>query len=394
MLVPNGRVSTSEPSITFLNCVNFCLLLAACGCFTAFVASAQRPAQDYVVTTAGDTLRGRITVSFKGAGRVTLRQPGQPRARFSPAEARSYGDAVGVMGQSQAVGPRKTQQFMAPLVQGPVSLYGGYNANGAKRYFLQVPDTAYLVEIVPATAQLTFHQKLAGCSSLEFGSTAMHSRYPTNYAGLTRLVMQYNACTKPQQPSTLVKSPATVRIVRGLKAGVNVSGFALSYYAFPTPKTRSVGYQGGLFLRATNKTPFSIQVEALLSTLRSTYGQPSSARTVEVDYKQVQFPLLLRYTLGLGTVRPFVNAGALIGLNFDNKSMDSYRSSSSPPRQDPITTLGTYGIGASAGIGATIRRTGLPELGVELRFDRMRYGNYVFFTPRHNSLRLDVSVGF
>ena len=377
--------------------------LVAAFALTVTVAVAQRPAkQDYIVTTAGDTLRGQILVSGKGKT-VQLRQAGGQPIKFGPTEARSYGDAAGVMGVVQTVGPHGTPRFVRPLVQGPVSLYGGENSQGKKSYFLQIPDTTYLVEIPPQTAHLTFHRLLSGCKTLQFTSNETQRRYPIRYTGLSRLVMDYNACTQPQRPSRLIRSAAGLRLTYGLKAGLNVSDFGLSFDTYPAEQKQATGYQGGIFLRASNKTPFSLLLEANYTFLRSTYGPANYAngvfsfsRTVSIQYVQAQLPLLVRYTFGNGSVKPFVNAGGLYAINLNNKSVETEKRTRPPftETRRPITTPEDGGFGLTAGAGTTIHYASLPELSLEVRYDRVRYGNYVFFTPRHTSLHFDVSVGF
>ena len=335
---------------------------------------------------------------------IQLRRADGERIKLGPTEARSYGDAAGVMGVTRNVGPHGAPQFVVPLVQGPVSLYSGANSRGEGSYFLQVPDTTYLIEVKPEVAQLTFHRLLPGCATLQFGTNATQRRYPIRYSGLSRLVMDYNACSQPQRPSQLIKGAGGARFTYGLKAGLNVSDFELSFDPTPTEQKQATGYQAGLFLRASNKTRFSVQLEANYTYLRSTYGPVTVnnfggsvlTRVVSIEYTQVQLPLLLRYTFGNGSIRPFLNAGGMFAINLSNKSVETERRSSQPPveSRQPITTPEDAGYGVTAGVGTTVRYASLPELSFEVRYDRLRYGNYVFFEPRHSSIHFDVSVGF
>ena len=371
--------------------------LAVAFALSATAAIAQRPTkQDYVVTTVGDTLRGQILVSGNG-NTVRLRQADGKRIEFGPTEASSYGDAAGVMGVAQKVGPHGAVQFVAPLVQGPVSLYGGKDSQGKRNYLLQLPDTAYLIEIRPQTAQLTFHKLLSGCETLQFGTNEAQHRYPICYTGLSRLVMDYNACTQPQRPSQLIKSSAGLRFTYGLKGGLNLSDFQLSPEPYPTEQKQANGYQAGIFLRASNKTRFSLLLEANYVSLRSTYGPAnypngifSYTRTVSIQYTQVQLPLLVRYTFGTGPIKPFLNAGRLYAISLNNKSTMIDRRTISPFTETyrPIDKPeGSFGW--TLGAGSIIRYSSLPELSLEARYDRVQYKG-----GRHTSLRFDVGIGF
>jgi hypothetical protein len=180
-----------------------------------------------------------------------------------------------------------------------------------------------------------------------------------------------------------------------------VSNFKLSFDLPPTEQKQATGYQAGLFLRASNKTRFSLLLEANYTYLRSTYesdNNPSNlvTRVVSIDYTQIQLPLLMRYTFGNGLIRPFLNAGGMFAINLNNKSLETFSLNSQPleKSRQPINTSEDIGYGVTAGAGTTIRYASLPELSFEVRYDRMRYGNFIYFVPRHSSIRFDVSVGF
>ncbi|MBD2769985.1 PorT family protein [Hymenobacter sp. BT664] len=211
--------------------------------------------------------------------------------------------------------------------------------------------------------------------------------------------MDYNACTQPQRPSRLIKGAAGVRFAYGLKAGINVSNFAFPFNPSPAERKQAVGYQAGLFLRLSNKSRFSLLLEASYTHLRSTYesanvpGSVFSTYVVSIDYTQLQVPLLVRYTLGRGPIRPFLNAGGMFAINLNNKSVVTERDFSLPIERDfsqPLTTPEDLGFGVTAGAGTTIRYASLPELSFELGYDSMRYGNYLL----HNSIHFDVSTSF
>ncbi|WP_324677265.1 porin family protein [Hymenobacter sp. GOD-10R] len=368
-------------------------------------AAAQHTATDYVVTAAGDTLRGRIQLVGKHAQLIRLYRPGMPAAEFSANQARSYGDASEPIGISKTVGPHGTPQFVRPLVQGYVTLYGGENAQGDKRYYLQPTDSTYLIEVPPSTARLTFHRLLAGCSSLDFGDDATVRQYPYNYSGMTRLIMAYNTCRQPSQPSKLAKATSGLRASFGLKAGLNWSDFSLSATPYEGNHTQAIGYQGGAFLHFTTKTRFSVQVEATYLALRSNYGPTdaytgtslySATSSVSIRYSQVQMPLLLRYTLGYGNVRPYINAGPSYGLNFKNQSATIRQRSDQA--QAEHYTLGhpdRSSLGWVGGVGLLIDRPALPILSVEARFDKLVDGlGYIAYTPHHNTFRLDLGIAF
>jgi Outer membrane protein beta-barrel domain len=324
-----------------------------------------------------------------------------PSKRFVASEIQSYGDQNGVLGKTLLVSPQQIPQLVRPLVTGPISLYSGRGADGKKGYFLQSPDSTYLVQIADPTAQLTLHRFLPSCPTLEFGTAKVQQRYPVNSVGLTRLTMEYNRCRHPQEPSNVQKHSDGIRLAYGIKAGINVSDFQLAYEPYPGERENRLGYQAGIFLRLYNKSRFSTIVEANYLSLRNKYRSSTSTislmeeREVTIDYQQIQIPVLLRYTGGSGMIRPYINAGILYGHNIRNTSADVLRRFSIPARvvNTPIN-MAKYGVGWTAGIGTTIQRKNLPELGLEARYEQTKYAGYAYFTPIHTSVRLDVSIGF
>jgi len=372
---------------------------------TAGIAAAQSAKQDYVVTTAGDTLRGYIQTENKYMQLVRLHRPGVARAKFDATQVSSYGTAAGPMGVSRIVGAHGTSQFMVPLVQGHVNLYSGKNEQGDKRYFLQPADSAYVIEVAPSTARLIFHRLLSGCSSLDFSNDETARQYPYTYSGMTRLIMNYNACQQPNQPSKVIKPSTGWHASLGVKAGVNKSDFALYADDYASTHTQAYGYQAGAFLHIVTRTNFSMQLEATYLALRSYYG-PIATNTgtslytansaISLAYSQLQLPFLIRYTIGHGTLRPYVNTGPSYGVNFNGRSALIYqRSDRSSSDKQSLGRPELGSLGWTAGAGFLIVRPSFPTLSVEARFDRLGdyFDNLEYYTY-HRSLRLDLGITF
>lgn len=352
-------------------------------------------------------MRGHIQLSGKGYNTVRIARPGVPQAQFGPAEIQSYGTKGRSMKVSKVSGTGATPQFMLPLVEGYVSLYRGENAQGQKRYFLQQPGGAQLTEIEPLNNQLTLARALSGCATLDFGTDEFQRRYRYTTEGMTRLVMDYNTCRQPTQPSTVSRRPSGVRASLGLKAGVNVSRFDVQAQAYAGlgQQRDALGYQAGAMLNIATLTPFSVQMEATYMTLNSSYGPyeayagnigyPSNTHSLRIKYSQVQVPVLLRYSFGHGMLRPYLNAGPTVGFNFKNSSADTYPSTSTGLIAEPVQ-LGKSALGFAAGAGLTINNAPLPGLSLEIRYDRLgeSTGSTEYFSNlnRHSSLRFEVGI--
>ena len=369
---------------------------------SAFAGFAQSTPPDYVVTTAGDTLRGNLQLLGKQYTRVRLHRDGMAPTEYGPMEAAAYGSTAGPFAVSKVVGRGGKRQFMFPLVHGPASLYLGTTANQDEGYYLQAPDSSYVVAVKKASNQLTLAQMLPGCTTLEFGSNALQTRYPYSSAGLSGVVMAYNQCRQPQQLSRLVKRDTGMRILFGVKAGLNMSQFNLGLdNSYRDTHHNANGYEVGLTLNLTTHRHWSVQFEALYIAARSTYGPftlnnynsgiPVNDLTLHLQYSQMQFPILAKYTAGYGKMRPYLSLGPTFARILNSKVVFTYPSASTSgaiiTAENPSIFYGT-GIGYVAAGGVAIHLPMLPVLSVEARFSDM-FANAVI---KHNFFSLDLGV--
>lgn len=368
-------------------------LLLTFSLLSTYASRAQSTPPDFIVTTAGDTLRGEVRQIGKHFSKVRLYRPGQAPVQFSAAEATSFGSIRGVESVSRTVAPQGQPQFVKPLVVGPVSLFTGENAQQDKRYYLQIPDSTYLIEVAPVTSQLTLARNLAGCQAFEFGTNAFQRQYPYSNAGLSALVMTYNRCQQPQLLSRIVKHSTGIQFFAGVKAGLNMSRGVVLPDVFTAGPRKNVGVQGGFMVNVATRTPLSVQVEALYVALRSengpaeatTYnsGIPTNTVSATLQLDQVQVPLLLRYTLGHNTIRPFFNAGFVFSNNIRNRSAIHFPNS--PTTADVPISIARTSLGFAGGGGLTIYRAWRPFLTFEIRYDQLE--------PNYNSTALGIEAG-
>ncbi|MGY2132009.1 porin family protein [Hymenobacter sp. HD11105] len=384
------------------------LLAVICGLLVE-TASAQMVNPDYVVTVKGDTLRGRIQVIGKRQNTIRLHRSGIAPMKFDAAQISSYGNASRPIRISREIGSGGPSQLLAPLVSGYISLYTSEDEQQEKQYYLQVADSTHVKAVKRATHQLTLAQTLPGCSTLDFGSNEIQSRYPYTSKGMTQLIMAYNKCRHPALPSTVIKRASGWHASFGLKGGVNTSSFNLtgtSYAGFGKQK-QATGYQVGASVNFSTLSNFSLGLEANYMQLRSLYGpyelyyynlgNPENTHTIQIDYSQIQVPLLLRYQVGRSMWRPYVNAGPSIGIKLHDSSVDTFTSASSDTKSEAIE-VGKRSLGIAAGGGVSIHHHSLPILSVELRYDRMNQGvahtNYAVHLRQQRSIRLDIGVTF
>ncbi|GAB3296595.1 hypothetical protein GCM10027348_19060 [Hymenobacter tenuis] len=310
----------------------------------------------------------------------------------------AYGDKTGVILVSHPIEARGTRQFMVPLLEGPVNLYSGSHKDGGTRFYIQPHDSAFVVEVAPATPRLAYIRVLSDCPSLDFTQSNIELRYRYSPLGVTTLVQEYNKCRYPQQSSKPISYPRGNYFQVGIKAGLHTTRFEFSDIG-PSQKQQEflLSYHAGLFFLFSSKRHLAMQLETVYMATAGGYGPVdvfngyapyTTTRTYSLRYSQLQVPLLLRYT-GYGTgIRPYVNVGPLFSMNFNHRSEDILQNSNrTTPSKTPLKTPDGGSLGAAAGVGVLIKRSSLPELSVEARIDRM-------IEYRQTAIRLDVGVVF
>ncbi|AHJ98468.1 porin family protein [Hymenobacter swuensis] len=358
----------------------------------AGTVAAQKTSNDFVITSSGDTLRGQ-TVFSKRLQQIQLRQPNQPVQTFSASQAAAYGDETGPIRVSKRVDHQANPKFLTPLLNGPVSLYSGENAEGELRFFLQPQDSAYVIEIQPRTPRLAYLRVMPGCEKLDFSNFGIESLYRYNTGSLQHLVQTYNACRYPQQASS---SPVTIggyRTQFGVKAGANITRFTEQSVILGKQESL-LSYQAGLYLWISSKRAWGLQTEVTYAKIKSGYepvnvyngyATYTTTRAIEIDYAQIQIPLLLRYTLPGINWRPYISVGPSYSFNFNRKSAEVFQDSDkASPVRKPINIPITNNIGTAAGIGLLLPK---PKLSIEGRVDYT-------FDPIRVALRLDVGLAF
>ena len=116
--------------------------------------------------------------------------------------------------------------------------------------------------------------------------------------------------------------PAAAGVQFGIKAGGNMAkptGADADDIA-DTLKTK-VGFVGGVFIAFNLSNSFSIQTEVLYTMKGATYEYTDVEETVEEklygDY--IEIPVLLKFKLLAGPVRPFIFAGPYVGFKLSEK---------------------------------------------------------------------------
>ena len=131
-------------------------------------------------------------------------------------------------------------------------------------------------------------------------------------------------------------------------------------------------------LNAYGRSPFALQLEAVYTALRSEYGpfdlysynsgSPGNTAVAQIRYNNVQLPAMLRFSVGHGAIQPFVNAGPVVALSFNNTSTTSFPLAQTPAE---LIAIGRFHTGFAAGAGTSIKLSALPTITAEFRYTRL-----------------------
>ena len=331
----------------FKNC---CALLGAAvlSVSTAGIAQAQKNFQPgFIVPLSGDTLRGEVD-SRGGQRMATLclfRTAADPtQRRYSPTELKAYGFATGAHYEScplPTAPGTPAALFLQVLAQGKATLYTYTDEEARTRYFFRKDRSGAVTELVQTQQNVPrggvlvqeqaypFRQVLSQAFAECFAVQPMLSKAELVDSKLVAIFDRYNTCDKaaPAAPATLLVRVSKVRF--GVLAGVQSASTTLDDGGEVDVKStlRPVIGVALLFQPATFNQKLAFRLEALYQTqvLTADYQRNAgvvttlkSSRQATVTLKTLRVPLMLRYSLLLGKVQPYLQAGAMVAVLLDS----------------------------------------------------------------------------
>lgn len=296
--------------------------------------------------------------------------------KYTPSEVKEYGFKDGRVYLSKEIQISGSTQrvFLERLVDGNTTLYF-YRGKGIKTYFIE-KDSSLLVELAKGNGRrdsLNFRNRLTNLTidCPELGNSIKLVRYKKGL--LTELISRYNNCEIKPFPY----------FKYGLLFGYEstkpyILAFQKVEYLDELNFVFEEGITYGLFVDIPIKAGnFSSHMELSYSRL----GFSSSKRIGDkgIDFaanlSSLKLPVLVRYTIPLSTIRPFLNVGPLMAYN-QNKGDELYSTNIGENTIEIFNIQGasfisTYQLGHSIGIGVEYIRS---------------VGHSIFFEARYNSL--------
>ncbi|WP_207432281.1 outer membrane beta-barrel protein [Sabulibacter ruber] len=311
-------------------------LLSLFFAFLAFTVFAQRNFKPGYIIQKGDTLKGQISQkgAVKSSQKVIFRPSSEATAIiYTPSQIDGYGTQDGHRFESFILGKGDTARslFLNVLVQGKTSLYAYRDEESEVHYYvIKEGTTRELIrkkvkEVQPDGQRVlktydfykgTLQEMTQDCPAL----TIKRKKLTFNQNSFSDFIVNYNQCTAPTS-LTYISKPEKVEVTWGAVIGGAISTLQVENV---NPKVFNETYNsgleptGGLFINST--TPWvskklSFQLEALYNRVR--YAQDLSDKElfkeneykIDIDLTYLKVPLLVRYSLPVGKVEPFVNIG-------------------------------------------------------------------------------------
>lgn len=395
------------------------------GLFLTLPALAQSPrATAYLLTNAGDTLRGALEITrFPTEYGVRLKVgdgAGQP---FQLADTKGFGTADGRCYQRRRVsfapqqalvaqpgqlgGQDSTTVFLQELIAGKVHLYRldyhlqadrlpmAYSEYVNEFYYVQAPGSR-LVMLQQATYQQVLAKLFQDCAS-----SSQPAAPPVAFSGpaLAKAVLRYNTtCAQGfAAPRVFTQRPpdAPSEVHFGLRAGVVLGkiSYADSYYLDNKTFDYSPNLAVGLSLRISNHAQNSLTTGLYFTARRNTgstaylvpggYTNQGETLTLsqQVAVNTLQVPLIAQLMLGKKTtgLLPFFSFGLVPGIAFSNTATIDvltpvYAPGSFVGRQTAKSTNGLTGDSKTSGLLGLQGSVGLqPRIGTRTLLAELYY---------------------
>lgn len=294
---------------------------------------------------------------------------------FSPYEINEYGISKNLIYVARNIQLRDTikRVFLEVLFKGKTSLYF-YKNRDYKTFYIS-KDSASLVEI-PRNKDKEKHYYQSVLSEVtndcpEIADAIKVVRY--NRKPLTELINRYNSCEDKPFPFT--------------KFGV-LGGYELSSLANPPQVNPSLlenfDYQfNGFFIIGlfadlpVIPTNFSVHFELYHSShsFSESATKDNEIYDLTVNQNSLKMPILLRYTFNRGKTNPFLNAGGIIGFNYENENSiyitNKRTNTIEINKLENISVNSPFQYGFSAGGGIERKINNKNALFFELRFNKL-----------------------
>jgi len=294
---------------------------------------------------------------------------------FSPYEINEYGISKDLIYVARSIQSSDTikRVFLEVLYKGKTSLYF-YQDKNYKTFFIS-KDSASLVEI-PRKRDKEKHYYQSVLSEVTNDCPEVSDAIELvtyRRKSLTELINRYNNCE--DKPFPFLKY--------GVLGGYELSGLANTSQVNPS-LLENFDYQfNGFFIIGVFAdlplipTNYSIHTELYHSShsFSESATMDDEIYDLTVNQNSLKMPILLRYTFNRGKINPFINAGGMIGFNYENENAIYITNKSTNTieinKLENISVISPFQYGFSAGGGIERKINNKNALFLELRFNKL-----------------------
>jgi hypothetical protein len=368
-------------------------------------AQAQTRPTGYVVTLAGDTVRG--TVRQAGPTAITLRRP-EGVTNYTPAQARAFAFSPDEAYESRLVrtaGGTEAPQFVRLLVPGPAQLFTGQAAEAPYHFYLQNAASPLLYELTANNWQLVMTQQLPVCPGFSVSSQAT-STFGFDARNLKRVVAAYNHCVQPQAPTPELESKSSGQASWGFTAGLDGSTYHYDNHLLKdAPSPRRLGYRAGVYSALTTPRGLLLRAELLLQQQQGTVGPIpeytgtsvySGNRQSELEFTSIQLHALVGKAFGQGKCQPFVRGGLSAAAYLRRRGTETLAYTAGGPQGQvaEVDFASSIGGGLVGGAGVLLPLTDGHSLEMEARYG-LGFADFSSTgSLQYNTIALQASIGF
>jgi len=294
---------------------------------------------------------------------------------YTPYEVKEYGLGNGrvYISKSIQLGDSVKRVFLRQLVKEKTTLYV-YNGKGVKLFFIE-KDSASLIELSKYhkdNEKINFRSDLSkitdNCLNIK---DAIKLVSYTNKS-LSKLITYYNDCIA--SPFPYLKYGLILGFgVQDLEA---VRNDAYAFKDFVNNKYTGSILPGVFIDYPIAMSSFSIHADVYFSKYGYSLSKTTSSNHTDfvANTTSIHVPLLVRYTLPLMILRPFVNAGLYYTYNLRN-STTVYTTLINPVYEelqsvDTHSYISKYKLGFSVGTGVEYKLNYNHSLFIELRYNK------------------------
>ncbi|MFB9864722.1 PorT family protein [Rufibacter immobilis] len=389
---------------------------------------AQRNFKPGYILQQQDTLRGLVDErgDRRSAAKVVFKASAEAEAiTYTPAEIGGYGLDGGHRFETHGLGTGDTAQvhFFTLLVKGYASLYFFRDKDSRDRFYLLKDGSLRELVAYKAIEKVqgrrvsipynlfrgTLQEAFKDCPAL--AAKAKNLRYREKE--LIQYVTDYNNGCTPLPPQTYVAQPRQAVSSWGVAAGATHTSLQVSGSSERPRYNQSFtswGPSAALFYHLTlpwlNKK-FALQLELQYQPQKYTNVVTESESAMRYEYdvhltlNYLKVPVLLRYAVPVGKLKPFFNLGFVNSFAVKVKDETSvtrtliYQGSSTVSSEPYLKEYRKYAQGYLAGFGLALPAWSKHPVTVEARYERGNgFSDYVGIPTITDQFSVLVGYGF